>query len=89
MSLFCVKQLPHLENVYLATVISWLELLLTAYFLPSVDYPEDGAKLCLFYINGDNSYRLSQICLFIMAVLTGTFDQKLKGRQIRSVQTTD
>ena len=25
-------------------------------FLPSVDYPEDGAKLCLFYTDGDNSH---------------------------------
>ena len=28
------------------------------YFVPSVDYPEDGAKLCLFYIDGDSSYWL-------------------------------
>ena len=25
-------------------------------FLPFVHYPDDGAKLCLFYIDGHNSY---------------------------------
>ena len=37
------------DNILVRTVVD------IVYFLPSVDYPEDGAKLCLFYIDGDNS----------------------------------
>ena len=37
------------DNILVRTVVD-------SVFLPSVDYPEDGAKLCLFYIDGDNSY---------------------------------
>ena len=32
------------------------------YFLPSVDCPEDGAKLCLFYTDGDNSHYCFTVC---------------------------
>ena len=31
-------------------------------FFPSVDYPEDGAKLCLFYIDGDNFFDCFTMC---------------------------
>ena len=34
----------------------------SVFFLPSVDYPEDGAKFCLFYINGDNSFDCFTMC---------------------------
>ena len=38
------------DNIVVKTVVD------SVFFVPSVDYPEDGAKLCLFYIDGDNSY---------------------------------
>ena len=41
------------DNILVRTVVDSV-----FFFLPSVDYPEDGAKLCLFYIDGDNSYWL-------------------------------
>ena len=44
------KRIFSTENILVRTVAD------SVFFLPSVDYPEDGAKLCVFYIDENNSY---------------------------------